>query len=69
MNGAGAWEVRRVLSRGACWFEVGDRRKNTDAGEFGGEQEVESILASFSVKYQVRPFSGGAVGRDGGDGL
>lgn len=40
MSGNGAREVRRVLSRGACWFEVGESRNDTDAGESGREQEV-----------------------------
>lgn len=35
----------------------------------GVSRKFESILASFSVKEEVRSISEGAVRRDGGDGL
>lgn len=33
---------------GACWLEVGGRIQT--GGEFGGDQEVEGILASLFLK-------------------
>lgn len=53
-----------VLSSAACWLEEGRKRKETDVGEFGGEQEVEGVFASLSVKWEVRSFSERGGGGD-----
>lgn len=44
MTGAGAWEVKGVLSRGACWPEGAGRRKDTDAGGFGVSRKLKVFL-------------------------
>lgn len=48
----GKTELDGIPSRSACW--LCGRRKDTEKSAFGGEQELEGIVASFFVKWEVR---------------